>query len=139
AANVVVATGDAADPRVPAAAMEAPAHLVQLHASGYRRAEGLPPGGVLVVGAGPSGQQLALELVRAGRRVVLAVGRHIRVPRRYHNRDIWYWLEEIGNLDDRIDEIPAPDASRGAPTLSLTRANRRQEPHPPHFRPPRVL
>src|SRR5262249_25826787 len=53
AANIVVATGDAADPRVPAAAMEAPRQLVQLHASGYRRAEDLPPGGVLVVGAGP--------------------------------------------------------------------------------------
>jgi putative flavoprotein involved in K+ transport len=114
-------------PRVPAVAVKTPAALVQLHASGYRHAGELPPGGVLVVGAGPSGQQLALELARAGRRVILAVGRHTRVPRRYRDRDIWFWLDEIGNLDDRIDEIPAPDASRGAPSLSLTGANGGEE------------
>ena len=40
----------------------------------------LPPGGVLVVGASASGVQIADELARAGREVVLAVGRHTRMP-----------------------------------------------------------
>ena len=35
----------------------------------------------------------------------------------------WSWLETIGNLDDRIDEVPAPDASRRSPSLALTGAN----------------
>ncbi len=127
AANVVVATGDAADPRLPAVAATAPAGLVQLHSSGYRSPEGLPGGGVLVVGAGPSGQQIALELARAGRRVVLAVGRHARMSRRYRDRDIWSWLDTVGNLDDKIDELPAPEASRRSPSLSLTGANGGEE------------
>ena len=74
-ANVVVATGDCDLPRVPAVTRATPAGLVQLHVTGYRRPELLPPGGVLVVGAGPSGQQVARELCRAGRDVVLCVGR----------------------------------------------------------------
>ena len=128
AANVVVATGDAADPRVPAQAAALPLGLVQLHASRYRSPDDLPGGGgVLVVGAGPSGHQVALELARAGRRVVLSVGRHARMLRRYRGRDIWSWLETIGNLDDRIDEVPAPDASRRSPSLALTGANGGEE------------
>ena len=124
---MVVATGDAADPRLPAQAAAAPAGLTQLHASGYRYPGALPDGGVLVVGAGPSGQQIALELARAGRRVVLAVGRHARMPRRYRDRDIWFWLDAIGNLDDKIDEVPAPEASRRSPHVALTGTNGGEE------------
>jgi putative flavoprotein involved in K+ transport len=78
---------------------------------------------VLVVGAGPSGQQLALELRQAGRDVVLAVGNHTRVPRRYRGRDIWHWLAELGELDRTIDEVADEDASRRAPSLPLSGAN----------------
>ena len=52
-----------------------------------------------MVGAGPSGAQIAFELRRAGRPVVIAVGRHARMPRRYRGRDIWFWLGQIGHLD----------------------------------------
>jgi putative flavoprotein involved in K+ transport len=78
---------------------------------------------VLVVGAGPSGQQLALELRKAGRDVVLAVGNHTRVPRRYRGRDIWHWLAELGELDRTIDEVADEEASRRAPSLPLSGAN----------------
>ena len=57
-------------PSIPGPSAGVPAGLRQLHSSGYWSPEGLPPGGVLVVGAGPSGQQLALELRQAGREVV---------------------------------------------------------------------
>jgi putative flavoprotein involved in K+ transport len=127
AANVVVATGDAADPLLPTEAAATPAGILQLHSSCYRSPDTLPDGGVLVVGAGPSGQQIALELVRAGRQVVLAVGRHARMRRQYLERDIWWWLDAIGNLDDKIDEVPAPEASRRSPSLSLTGANGGEE------------
>jgi putative flavoprotein involved in K+ transport len=123
ARNVVVATGDAAEPRLPAAAAAAPGRLLQLHASRYWSPTRLPPGGVLVVGAGPSGQQIAAELRRAGRAVVLAVGRHARMPRRYRGRDIWCWLRELGYLEQTVDELPDPAASRRAPSLVLTGAN----------------
>ncbi len=127
AANVVVATGDAADPHVPAEAAAAPARLAQLHARDYRSPDALPDGGVLVVGAGASGQQIALELARAGRAVVLAVGRHARMPRRYRDRDIWFWLDAVGNLDETIDDVPEPGAARRAPSLALTGTNGGEE------------
>ena len=127
AANVVVATGDSAEPHEPPAAAAAPAGLVQLHSRGYRSPGALPDGGVLVVGAGASGQQIALELARAGRQVVLAVGRHARMPRRYRGRDIWFWLDAIGNLDESIDEVPSPREARRAPSLAITGANGGEE------------
>jgi putative flavoprotein involved in K+ transport len=97
-----------------------PAGIPQLHVTAYRRPELLPPGGVLVVGAGPSGQQVARELSRAGRGVVLCVGRHARSPRRYRGEDIWYWLDAIGSLDTMIDEIPDARTARTAPSIPLT-------------------
>jgi putative flavoprotein involved in K+ transport len=127
AANVVIATGDAAEPRLPAEAALAPEGIAQLHASGYRSPAGLPDGGVLVVGAGASGQQLALELARAGRKVVLAVGRHARIPRRYRGRDVWLWLDAAGHLDDTIDEQPDREAARRRPSLALSGANGGEE------------
>jgi putative flavoprotein involved in K+ transport len=68
--------------------------ILQLHASAYRAPAQLPEGGVLVVGAGASGSQIAEELMRAGRRVYFSVGKHKRAPRRYRGHDhIWWWIE----------------------------------------------
>jgi putative flavoprotein involved in K+ transport len=41
---------------------------------------------------------VADELARAGRRVVLAVGGHTRLPRRYRGMDVFWWLEQTGRL-----------------------------------------
>jgi putative flavoprotein involved in K+ transport len=123
ARSVAVATGDSAEPFVPALAGSAPEWLRQLHASGYRSPDLLPPGGVLVVGAGPSGQQIAAELRRAGREVVLAVGRHARALRRYRGRDFWYWLDALGDLERRLDECADPEAALKTPSVPLSGAN----------------
>ena len=56
---------------------------------------------VLVIGSGASGSQIAEELLRAGRRVYLSVGRHTRPPRRYRGRDLIWWLSAMG-----IDQTP---------------------------------
>ena len=74
--------------------------VFQVNASDYRNPEQLPPGAVLVAGAGASGAQIAEELQRAGRRVYLSVGRHRRMPRRYRSRDFIWWLAAM-----RIDHI----------------------------------
>jgi putative flavoprotein involved in K+ transport len=123
AENVVVATGDAGVPRLPSVADAVPAGIEQLHASEYRSPGLLPPGGVLVVGAGPSGQQLALELRRSGREVVLAAGRHAQLPRRYRGRDIFCWLAELGELDRTVDELDEPAAARRTQNPSLSGRN----------------
>jgi putative flavoprotein involved in K+ transport len=122
AGNVVIATGDCDVPHIPAAAADAPQIVVQLHASRYRRADQLPDGGVLVVGTGPSGQQLADELRRSGRRVVLAVGRHARIPRTYRGRDIFAWLQDAGQLDVHADAVPNLVAARRAPSFPVSGA-----------------
>jgi putative flavoprotein involved in K+ transport len=122
ARNVVIATGDSAAPRIPAIAPDAPPFLHQLHATGYRRPGRLPEGGVLVVGAGPSGQQIAAELRRAGRDVVLAAGRHARMPRTYRGRDVFAWMHAVGQLDDHVDHVPDLAAARRAPSFPVSGA-----------------
>jgi putative flavoprotein involved in K+ transport len=74
---------------------------------------------VLVVGASASGVQIADELSRAGRDVVLAVGRHSRMPRRYRGMDIFWWLENTGRLSRTIDDVPDAAAARREPSLQL--------------------
>ena len=62
--NVVVATGAYRTPRVPEFGSDLDADVVQLHSSQYRNPAQLQPGGVLVVGAGNSGAEIAIELSR---------------------------------------------------------------------------
>ena len=117
--NVIVATGDLDRPRVPQIAAELPTDLVQLHSSEYRNSDQLPAGAVLVVGAGPSGQQIADELARAGRDVHIAVGRHQMLPRRYRGQDSYWWLDRLGMLSRTVDTLAHLD-DRFAPNAVLT-------------------
>ena len=64
AANVIVASGAHRDPRVPAFATQLDPSIVQMHSTEYRNPTQLPAGGVLVVGAGNSGADIALEVAR---------------------------------------------------------------------------
>jgi putative flavoprotein involved in K+ transport len=125
--NVVVATGDTDVISRPPQAMAAPPWLVQLDANRYRSAGQLSAGGVLVVGAGASGQQIASELRHAGQRVVIATGTHARMVRRYQGKDIWYWLDRLGDLEQTIDEVPDADAARRAVSLGLSGRNGGEE------------
>lgn len=120
ARNVVIATGHHQRPSVPRLSGALPGHVFQLHTSQYRNPAWLPPGGVLVVGAGPSGQQIADELVRSGRRVHLSVGRHRSVPRRYRGQDSYWWMDRLGMLDRTVDTLASPAAARRAPSAVLT-------------------
>jgi putative flavoprotein involved in K+ transport len=98
ATNVVAATGPFQRPLIPAV-VPAEQGLMQIHSSDYRNPGQLPDGGVLVVGAGSSGVQIADELLRAGKRVILSVGPHNRPPRRYRGRDFVWWLGVLGKWD----------------------------------------
>ena len=117
--QVVVATGHCDRPDVPAVAARLSQSVHQTTPSAYRNPGMLPDGGVLVVGAAASGAQLADELARSGRQVVLAVGQHTRLPRRYRGIDICWWLERLGLLDKTIDEMPDPERARREPSLQL--------------------
>jgi putative flavoprotein involved in K+ transport len=108
--NVVVATGPYQRPVVPDLLPD-DCDLFQVHSNAYKGPNQLPPGAVLIVGSGASGAQIAEELVRAGRRVYLSVGRHKRMPRRYRGRDLIWWLSETG-LDQTPVEERGPDATQ---------------------------
>jgi putative flavoprotein involved in K+ transport len=109
AENVVIATGPYQRPVFPDIPF-ADCGLFQVHASAYKEPEQLPAGAVLIVGSGASGAQIAEELVRAGRRVYLSVGRHKRMPRRYRGRDLIWWLAAMG-IDQTPIEARGPDAT----------------------------
>jgi putative flavoprotein involved in K+ transport len=116
---LVVATGAAGTPRVPALARALPRGLTQLTADEYRRPAQVGDGPVLVVGASASGVQIADELRRAGRRVSLAVGEHLRLPRRYRGRDIHWWMDALGLLAQRWDAIRDLERARRLPSPQL--------------------
>ena len=106
AASVVIATGPYQQPVVPTMSRDLAPGVVQVHSSGYRNPGQLPAGAVLVVGAGASGCQIVEDLTAAGRTVYLSVGRHRRYPRRYRGRDMFWWMERIGVLDQTREERP---------------------------------
>jgi putative flavoprotein involved in K+ transport len=114
--NIVIATGPYGIPYLPAGL---PRDAV-VSATDYRHPGALPDGGVLVVGASSSGVQIADELTRAGREVILSVGRHTRMPRRYRGLDVFWWMEATGRMARTIDEVPDPVAARREPSLQLT-------------------
>ncbi len=114
---VVAATGPFQAPVVPPVASGLASTTTQVHASTYRNPDQLPPGGVLVVGTGASGAQIAEELLAAGRRVHLSVSRHRRIPRRYRGRDVFWWLERMGWLDRTRADWPE---GRMPPSLVVT-------------------
>jgi putative flavoprotein involved in K+ transport len=125
---VVAATGGSSQPRVPAMASDLPHAVQQLTSLSYRRpAQVDDRGRVLVVGASASGVQIADELRRAGRGVTIAVGEHIRLPRSYRGCDIYRWLDRIGQLDERWDEVEDLQRARRHASVQVVGSDDRRE------------
>jgi putative flavoprotein involved in K+ transport len=57
--------------------------------------------------------------------VLLAVGEHIRLPRLYRGRDIQWWLDALGVLDERIDAVDDVVRARRVPSPQLVGAPER--------------
>ena len=112
--NVVVCTGYFHEPKLPAYADCIDNSIVQVHSCHYRSPDRLPPGGVLVVGSGQSGAQIAEELHQAGRRTVLAVSSAVREPRTYRGKDTNHWFDLMGDFD-RPPEDPFDPKERYRP------------------------
>jgi putative flavoprotein involved in K+ transport len=117
---VVLATGACNLPAITRVADAVPRSIMALSALTYRDPGQLPDGGVLVVGASATGVQLAGEIHRSGRPVTLAVGEHVRLPRSYRGRDIFWWLEATGLLAERYDQIDDITRARHLPSPQLT-------------------
>ncbi len=122
---VVLATGACSQPVLPRLAADVPAAVAQFDSRSYRRPADLPAGGVLVVGASATGLQLALEIQRSGRPVLLAWGDHVRLPRLYRGRDVQWWLLHSGVLDQRIETMDDPQRARRLPSPQLVGSDER--------------
>jgi putative flavoprotein involved in K+ transport len=119
AAQVVVATGPFQRPRIPAVAAQLAPEIRQLHSSAYASPFDLPDGPALVVGAGNSGAQIALELARF-RKVWLAGPDTGHLPRRLLGRDLFDWLWPVmarGTADTRLGRRIRARATHGGDAL----------------------
>ncbi|GIH07688.1 FAD-dependent oxidoreductase [Rhizocola hellebori] len=117
--TAIIASGACNLPAVPALAEAVPSALTQFTPFGYQGPAHLPDGGVLVVGASATGVQLAAEIRRSGRPVILSVGEHVRLPRTYRGRDVLWWMDSSGVWDQRHDEIDDLARARRLPSPQL--------------------
>ena len=118
--TIVLASGACNIARVPAVAEAAPSGIATLTSLQYRNPDQLEEGGVLIIGASATGTQLAIEIHRSGHPVTLAVGEHIRAPRVYRGKDLEWWMDVAGILDERYDEVDDIVRARQVPSLQLT-------------------
>jgi len=124
-ATVVVATGAFNVPHRPPLSDAVPSSVTTLTPFEYKNPDQLAEGGVLVVGASATGVQIAREIQRSGRQVTLAVGEHVRAPRDYRGRDIHWWMDAAGVLDERYDEVDDIVRARRVPSMQLAGSTER--------------
>jgi putative flavoprotein involved in K+ transport len=117
--TVVIASGACNVAQVPAVSASVPDGIDVLTTMQYRNPDQIRDGGVLVVGASASGTQIADELQRAGRSVTMAVGEHVRLPRAYRGKDILWWMDTAGVLDEDYKNIDDIVRARNLPSMQL--------------------
>ena len=117
--SLVLASGAFNRANIPPISSALPAHIQQLSALDYRNPSQLATGGVLVVGASATGLQLAREIQQAGHPVTIAVGEHVRMPRQYRGRDVFWWMDRCGLLNKTLDEVDDINRVRQLPSPQL--------------------
>ncbi|WP_448624639.1 flavin-containing monooxygenase [Geodermatophilus sp. URMC 64] len=131
AENVVVACGAEQIPNVPDCAADLDPGIRQLHSSGYHNPGQLLPGPVLVVGAGQSGADIALEIVRAGHETWLAGRAMPEIPVPWGSRRLRLGMPVMIFLAKHVFTVRTPIGRRmqpqirrgGAPLLRVRRAD----------------
>jgi putative flavoprotein involved in K+ transport len=121
--HVVVATGAYWSPRIPGFARELDPSILQLHVDAYRNPDDLQDGPVLVVGAGNSGAEIALESAVTGHPTSLS-GRHPgRIPSAVHlggDRVFWWFASHLLSLSTPIGRRARRKASsHGGPLIRI--------------------
>jgi putative flavoprotein involved in K+ transport len=117
--TVVIASGACNVPSLPPLRHAIPPEVEHVTPLDYRNPAQLPEGGVLVIGPSATGLQLAAEIRQSGRRVVLSVGEHVRLPRVYRGRDVLWWMDVSGVWNQRYDEIDDIVRARRLPSPQL--------------------
>jgi putative flavoprotein involved in K+ transport len=121
AEHVVVATGYQR-PKVPAFAAEIRPDVTQLHAGQYKNPSQLT-GDVLVVGAGTSGVEIAIEAARAGHRTVLAgrgTGAIPPIVYAFNGKLFWFYANRIASVRTPMGRRMKPLVlTHGAPLIRV--------------------
>lgn len=123
---VVLASGACNIPYTPVLADAVPRDIDTITPFDYRNPDQLAQGRVLVIGASATGLQIAEEVHRSGRPVTLSAGEHVRVPRCYRGRDVQWWMNAAGVLDERYDRVDDIDRARNVPSLQLIGSDERR-------------
>jgi putative flavoprotein involved in K+ transport len=115
--HVVIASGAHRVPRIPEFAPELDPRIIQLHSGEYRDPSSLQAGGVLVVGAGNSGVDIAIEVARA--HPTLISGREVgEIPVRHGSRRARLFLRAIRFLGHRVLTVRTPIGRRVGPRVA---------------------
>ena len=117
--NVVVAMSSYQTPRLPEFARELSPDIRQLHSSEYRRPSQFRAGDVLVVGAGNSGAEIALEAARSGHRTWLS-GRDVgHIPFRIESAAGRLFLNQLvlRFVFHRVLTVDTPMGRRARPKM----------------------
>jgi putative flavoprotein involved in K+ transport len=104
---VVFATGFYGTPSVPDFAAELDPRIVQMHSSEYRDPSQLRPGGVLLVGAGNSGADIAMEVSKA-HRTWLSGRDKGQVPVRIESRSARFVLPVLWFVASHVLTVKTP-------------------------------
>ncbi len=123
--NVIVATGAFHTPRIPSNAPELNHGIFQLHSVAYHNPKDVPAQNIVVVGAGNSGAEIALDLAKAGKQVWLA-GRDVgRIPanelgRFLGGKPYWWFLRHVMTIDTPLGRrMKANVLSHGNPLVRI--------------------
>ena len=124
---MIVATGPFQKPFIPAFARELDPTILQVHSSAYCNPGHIPVQNVLVVGAGNSGAEIAIELAGAGKHVWLA-GRDVgRIPadkvgKLLGGQPYWWFISRLLNVNNPIGQkMQSKILYHGTPLISASR------------------
>ena len=128
AINVIVATGPFHHPSIPEFAEELDSSITQLHSSDYQSPDRLPAGAALVVGAGNSGAEIAVELAGAGRSTRLSGRGTGHIPSSvFNSRPFWWLADSVFTVDMWLGrKVKERSRGHGDPLIRLAPADIRQ-------------
>ena len=127
--NIIIATGTNQKAYIPAFASELNKNIVQIHSSKYKNPESFPASDTLVVGAGTSGVEIAIELSKS--RPTMISGRPTpHIPDflfRYAGGLYWWLIYNLLTVKTPIGRKVKPKIlGGGAPLISVSMENVRE-------------
>ena len=126
AKNVIVSTGTNPNAYIPPFALELNKNIVQIHSSEYKNPESFPASNTLVVGAGTSGVEIAIELSKS--RPVMISGKGTpHIPDflfRYFGNLYWLLIHNLLTVKTPAGRKAKPKIiGGGAPLISVSMEN----------------